>query len=101
MKKATQNENEYFELEDIEKLHKIRVKKESEENEKKMANEKEIHFMKCSRCGQNLTHSKFGFVSIDKCNNCEAIVISKDELEKFLSEGHSLLKPLIDMFRKS
>ena len=79
--KPSEREEEYFARMEFE-----RKKKSEEEKQKKMAEGekkklKELHYMKCPKCGMELIEIDFKGIKVDKCSRCEGIWLDAGELE--------------------
>ena len=82
-----------MEFERLRKLHEERDK-QFEENERKRL--KEVHFMKCPKCGMDLNEIDYQGVKIDKCFGCEGVWLDGGELEALTN----LKKKAMDGFRR-
>lgn len=98
MTKGKDFEAEYFIHENSESKHRLLKKQEQENKLKKEAELKALHHMKCSKCGHDLKTKRMTYIDIDQCSNCGAIVLSPDDVDKFIAEEKSILKKLIDFF---
>jgi hypothetical protein len=85
--KPSSTEEEYFVREDAEKKRKIAltVKKETEAAELKRL--KELHFMRCPKCGLQLQEVKVLGVDADICFVCHGVFLDRGELETILKEN--------------
>jgi hypothetical protein len=98
--KPSEKEEEYFtrlELERKKKIEEERQKKLAEEEKIKL---KELHFMRCPKCGMELTEVEYKGVHIDKCLNCEGIWLDAGELEAISKLEKSSLDKLFSIFKK-
>jgi hypothetical protein len=63
-----------------------RLKREAERAAKEKADEtkrlKDLHFMKCSKCGHDMKEEKLEKVSVDRCTHCEGVFFDAGELEQ-------------------
>ena len=75
--KPSRNEDEYFAREDAERIRRLREKQEAEEK----ARERRSHFMKCPKCGADLTTETLQGVQIDRCPECHGLWLDQGELE--------------------
>jgi uncharacterized protein len=87
--KPSRAEDEYFARQELE-----RRKKWAAEQSAKMAAEekdrlKQLHFMKCPKCGMDLTTIEFQGISIDKCPNCNGTWFDAGEVEQLLEPKNS------------
>ena len=98
--KPSEKEEEYFARQELE-----RKKKLEEEKQKKLAEEekvrlKDLHFMRCPKCGMELSEIDYKGIKIDKCFNCEGIWLDAGEMEIVSQLEKSSLDKLFSIFRK-
>jgi len=79
--KPSDHEEEYFARLQFEKKKKL-----EEEKHRKLAiaekeRLKELHFMKCPKCGMELIEIDYKDIKIDKCSECEGIWLDAGELD--------------------
>ena len=53
---------------------------------------KERHWMRCPKCGQELSTQQYGPVEIDVCPNCRGLWLDANELETILAKESGLLR---------
>jgi len=98
--KPSEREEEYFVRMEFE-----RKKKTEEERQKKMAEGekkklKELHYMKCPKCGMELIEIDYKGIKVDKCSGCEGIWLDAGELEAISKVEKKVLDKLFDVFKK-
>lgn len=99
IQKPTEKEEEYFARLELEKK-KIIVEQERaklEEAEKERL--KEIHHMRCPKCGSSLVEISYKNIMIDKCPSCEGIWLDCGELEQVVTEEDSFLGGMLKIFK--
>ena len=99
IQKPTEKEEEYFARLELEKK-KIIVEQERaklEEAEKERL--KEIHHMRCPKCGSSLVEISYKNIMIDKCPSCEGIWLDCGELEQVATEEDSFLGGMLKIFK--
>lgn len=84
----SRNEEEYFAREEAEKLHRLHAEKRKELSEEEAKQAKELHHMKCPKCGSDLHEIEWRGVKIDKCYGCQGVFLDDGELEKLAGEEH-------------
>jgi uncharacterized protein len=84
--KPSRSEDEYFAREDAEKLHRLHSEKQKQLTTAEKEARKQLHWMKCGKCGSDLTEIRWRNVDVDKCFGCGAVVLDDGELEKLA--GH-------------
>jgi len=56
---------------------------------------KELHWMRCPKCGQELSPQQYGPVEIDVCPNCRGLWLDANELETILAKESGLLRSFV------
>jgi len=97
--KPSEKEEEYFAKMQFEKKKKI-----EEEKHKKLAAEeknrlKNLHFMRCPKCGMELIEIDYKNIKIDKCSECEGIWLDAGELDSVSKIEKSGLDKLFSVFK--
>jgi uncharacterized protein len=82
--KPSSQEDDFFAREEIEKKRKLALKQQQETAEKEREQLKQLHFMKCPKCGMDLHAITKGKVQLDTCFNCHGIWLDAGELEQLL-----------------
>ncbi|MDP2365795.1 MAG: zf-TFIIB domain-containing protein [Ignavibacteria bacterium] len=98
--KPSGKEEEYFvriELERRKKIEEEKLKKLAEEDRKKL---RELHFMRCPKCGMELGEVDYKEIRIDKCFQCEGIWLDAGELELVAKLEKGALDKLFGIFKK-
>ena len=90
VEKPSDREEEYFLKMDLEKCNKIRKELDQTRAEELQQKRKEVHWMKCPKCGSDLEEINYQSVMIDRCNECKGIWLDSGELE-LLTEGKAQL----------
>jgi hypothetical protein len=98
--KPTEAEEEYFKRQDLE-----RKKRWEAERMAKMAVDekqrlKDLHWMKCPKCGMDLSEFDFHGVKLDRCLHCNGTFFDHGEIEALL-ERHEpdLLSRVLSIFK--
>jgi len=97
--KPSEKEEEYFAKMQFEKKKKI-----EEEKHKKLATEeknrlKDLHFMRCPKCGMELIEIDYKSIKIDKCSECEGIWLDAGELDSVSKIEKTGLDKLFSVFK--
>jgi len=59
---------------------------------------KELHYMKCPKCGHSLSEIEYRGVRIDRCGNCSGVWLDAGELEQ-LSQKEGALGNVMKLFK--
>lgn len=94
----SRNEDEYFVKQDAELIKQMRAKLDKERE----AQERKAHFMKCPKCGADLTEKDMGNVKVDVCPDCRGMWLDAGEMEMVRhvqkSGGGNLFRGILDLF---
>jgi hypothetical protein len=104
LQKPSNQEDEYFALEDIEKLHRLAMRQAEALAEKTKQELKQLHYMKCPKCGMDLHTLKKGPVEIDTCFHCRGVWLDEGELQHLqghgLHETGAVMKAVLNIFKR-
>ncbi len=100
MSQKNENEEEYFIRLEFE-----RAKKVEEELKKKMLEDernslKELHYMRCPKCGMQLVEIDYKGIKIDKCTECNGVWLDHGELEALVNLDKSVISRLLFGFKE-
>jgi len=102
--KPSRAEEEYFARENAEKLRKLAHEKATAMEEERKAELKRLHWMRCPKCGMELSTIRFREIEIDRCFNCGVTVFDEGELEKLgISESErpeSVVRSILNIFKR-
>ncbi|MBM2839322.1 MAG: hypothetical protein HW415_1947 [Deltaproteobacteria bacterium] len=98
--KPGEREEEFFARMEYE-----RRKKAEEEKQNKLAEEekkrlKELHFMRCPKCGMQLIEIDYKGIKVDKCSECEGIWLDAGEMETVSRLEKAGLDKLFSVFQR-
>lgn len=97
-RKPSESEEEYFARLELEK----RKQWEKERSEKMQTEEREklrqLHHMKCPKCGMDLQTFEFRGITLDRCVSCNGTWFDAGEMEQLLSADQGLLGKLKNVF---
>ncbi len=80
--KPSDQEEEYFLRQEAEKLKALAEKNRQELEAAEHQKLKELHWMRCPKCGMELTEITYRGVAIDKCFSCGGVYLDDGELEQ-------------------
>ena len=98
--KPTEREEEYFvriEQEMKEQREEQRKKHASKEQREKL---RELHFMKCPKCGTDLMEIDFKSIKIDECSSCRGMWLDAGEFDALAKIEKPVLERLFNVFKK-
>ena len=98
--KPSEKEEEFFAREMFEKKQKIELEKQKQLAEAEKQKAKELHRMKCPKCGMNLVEIDYKSIKVDRCSACEGLWLDSGELAQIINLEKSSLDKLFSVFSK-
>jgi protein-arginine kinase activator protein McsA len=97
--KPSRAEDEYFARQELE-----RRKKWAQEQAGKMAGEeknrlRELHWMKCPKCGMDLQEIELHGVKVDSCASCGGMFLDAGEIDQLGKKDEGVLGRVASLFR--
>jgi uncharacterized protein len=77
-------EEEYFHRRNQELLAKKRAELDAQRREQEAGQLKELHWMRCPKCGQQMAEEDRSGIKVDRCSGCGGIFFDQGELELLL-----------------
>ena len=100
MHKPSKKEEEYFAKQMFEEKQKIEQEKQSHLAAAERRKAKELHFMKCPKCGMNLVEIDYRNIKVDRCSACEGVWLDSGELAQVVRLEKGALDRLFSVFSK-
>jgi hypothetical protein len=99
-KKPSEKEEEFFARMDFERKKKLEEEKHKRLGEAAKIKLKELHYMRCPKCGMELIEIYYNGVHTDKCSEWGGIWLDTGEFEMLSKTDKSVLNGLFRMFTK-
>ncbi|MGZ6124886.1 MAG: TFIIB-type zinc ribbon-containing protein [Myxococcales bacterium] len=87
MSKPSDTEEEYFARENAERMRKLAAEQKKALAETERDKLRQLHYMRCPKCGMELKEIGVRGVDVDRCFSCNGTWLDPGELEK-LARGH-------------
>jgi len=100
LKKPSEQEEEYFARIEFEKRKQIEEEKQKKMIEEEKKRLRELHFMRCPKCGMQLIEIDYKNIKVDKCSGCDGIWLDAGELEAVSKLEKSGMDKLFGVFKK-
>lgn len=98
--KPSEREEEFFAREAFEKKQKLEAEKQKQLAEAERKQAKDLHWMKCPKCGMNLVEIDYKSVKVDKCSACQGVWLDAGEMEQVAKMEKGALDKLFSVFSK-
>lgn len=98
--KPSEKEEEYFARQEFErkKMEEENARQKMQEQERQRL--KELHHMRCPKCGMQLIELDYEGLKIDKCSHCEGIWLDAGELEQLTGESEGRFGGFLKLFKR-
>lgn len=100
LKKPSEQEEEYFARIEFEKKKKIEEEKHKQLAEQEKKKLRELHYMRCPKCGMELIETDYKTIKVDRCSECDGVWLDAGELEAVSKLEKSGLDKLFGVFKK-
>lgn len=99
IEKPSDAEEEYFTRLEFEKKRKTAEERERQLKEEERRRLRELHYMRCPKCGMVLVEIDYREVKIDKCTSCAGIWLDSGELERIVADTTGFLGGVLKIFK--
>ena len=95
--KPSNPEDEYFAKEELEKLQELRKRLDAERKQKEADQRRAQYWMRCPKCGGEMTEKPLRDIMVDVCKSCGGIYFDKGELDLLVDmKSGSILKRIVN-----
>ncbi len=98
--KPSEQEEEYFARMEFERKKKVEEEKHRKLSDEEKKRLKELHYMRCPKCGMELIEIAYKNIKVDECSECEGIWLDAGELETVSKLEKTGLDKLFSVFKK-
>jgi hypothetical protein len=98
LQKPSEKEEEYFARQTIEKRRQEAEAAQSSMAEHEKQRLKDLHYMRCPKCGQSLYDIDYKGVKIDRCPGCQGVWLDAGELD-LVTKNEGYLGGLLKLFK--
>lgn len=98
--KPSTTEDEYFVREDAEKKRKLAMQQQRETADAEKARLKQLHWMRCPKCGMQMHEVRMRGVDVDVCFSCNGVFLDQGELEHLEKpESKGVMGAILNWFK--
>lgn len=99
--KPSNAEEEYFLQEEVARRQREAIKKAQEMEQAERERLRQLHYMKCPKCGFDLHTITLHDVEVDQCNHCGGFWLDAEELERLSqNKDTGLMHRVVQFFRR-
>ncbi len=85
VKKPHLSEEEYIKRQELERRKKWAAEQAAKMAEEEKRRRKELHWMKCPKCGMDLNEIEMAGVKVDECDSCGGLFLDHGEIHDLLA----------------
>lgn len=97
--KPSEREAEFIARVEFGKKKKIEEEKHRKLKEEERGKLKNLHYMRCPKCGMEMIEIDYNKIKVDKCSECDGIWLDAGELETISKLEKTGLDKLFSVFR--
>lgn len=98
--KPSEKEEAFFARQEFEKKKKLEEEKQKALAAEQKKKAKELHYMKCPKCGMDLIEIDYKTIKIDKCSACEGVWLDAGEMDEVAKMDKGGLDKLFSVFSR-
>ena len=98
--KPSENEEEYIARREFEKKKKAEMEKHRRMALEEKTKLKELHFMRCPKCGMELIEIDYKGTKVDECSECRGVWLDAGELDTVSKMEKTTLDRFFSVFTK-
>lgn len=97
--KPSKPEDEYFARQEIERRRKWAAEQAAKMAGDEKEKAKQLHWMKCPKCGMDLKEIELHGVKVDQCSFCGGIFLDAGELDQIGKGDQGIASKVLSIFR--
>ncbi|MBI4169023.1 MAG: zf-TFIIB domain-containing protein [Acidobacteria bacterium] len=97
--KPSKAEDEYFARLEFERRRKEIEARQAKLQDEERARLKQLHHMRCPKCGMELAEVEFKGIKVDRCVACNGLWFDGGEIDQVLAQGKSFFGRLGNIFK--
>jgi len=97
-RKPSESEEEYFARIEFERRKKIEREKQQKLAEEERKRLRDLHYLKCPKCGMDLIEVDYKSVKVDKCSGCDGVWLDAGEIEAVAKMEKSVAGRIFGLF---
>ena len=97
--KPSKAEDEYFARQELERRKRVAQEQAAKMAEQEKADLRQLHYMKCPKCGMDLSEIDLHGVKVDQCANCGGVFLDAGELDQLEHHEPGVFNKVFSLFR--
>lgn len=97
--KPSEHEEEFFARQEFERVKKIEEQRSHQIEAEEKQRLKELHYMRCPKCGMQLVEIDYRGIKIDRCASCDGVWLDAGELEAVSTFEAPVMRRFFSIFK--
>jgi hypothetical protein len=97
-RKPSESEDEYFARIEFERRKTIEKEKQQKLAEEEKRRLRDLHYLKCPKCGMDLIEIDYKTIKVDRCSGCEGVWLDAGEIEAVAKMEKSVADRIFGLF---
>ena len=98
-KSSKKQEDDFFARQEFERRQRALEDQRAKMQEEEMARQKELHYMRCPKCGSEMVEIEYEDIKLDKCSHCLGLYFDNGELDQLLDKKGGFMTKLVNVFK--
>ncbi len=98
--KPSQKEEEYYARQEFLRRKEVEERRRELMETQEKIELKELHYMRCPKCGMQLIEIDYKGIAVDKCSSCDGVWLDAGELEAISAMEKGKLDKWFGVFKK-
>jgi ribosomal protein L37AE/L43A len=98
--KPSQKEEEYYARQEFLRRKQVEERRREVMETQEKIELKELHYLRCPKCGMQLIEIDYKGVAVDKCSSCDGVWLDAGELETISGMEKGTLEKWFSVFKK-
>ena len=97
--KPSEKEEEYFARREFARRREEAQKRAEAQAVEERQRQKDLHYMRCPKCGSELLEIDYKDLKIDKCTGCDGVWLDPGEMDRLIEAEQKNMPRLLRLFR--
>lgn len=98
--KPSEREEEYMARMEFDRKKRLEAQKSPQVDAAEAKRIRELHYLKCPKCGMDMIEIDYKDIKVDKCPGCDGVWLDAGEMERVAALEKGGLDKLFSVFRR-
>lgn len=97
--KPTEHEEEFFARREFERMKEAELQRARKLEHEEKQRLKDLHYMRCPKCGMQLVEIDYRTIKIDRCTACDGVWLDAGELDQLSKLDAPVARKFFSVFK--